>query len=184
VRHGKDFFSTFGERFMSNETKVTLFPQWRQAAEDAAQAFGYGDVIPKEWLIYHFGLEQPKRGTAWDFQKFQFDLLEAMEGFRETMLVEHKMAMENVRGRGYRILQPNEQTAYSMRQFKIAVAREVRKAADLLQNVAANMLTSDEQKQNIEARQKLAAVHSFTRKQTRVPQIAKPSLRRPRSKSS
>jgi len=156
---------------MNEAEKVTLFPQWQQAVEDAAGEFQYGDVITKEWLVEHFGLEQPKRGTAWEFQKFQFELLEAMEGFKERLLVEHKMALENVRGRGYRVLQPSEQTGYSLRQFKIAVAREVRKAADILQNVNASLLTQDEQRENIEARGKLAAIHSFTRKQFRAPRI-------------
>jgi hypothetical protein len=173
ARRGKDFLT--GVHAMSDEGKVTLFPQWRQAAEDAAEKFTYGDVMPKEWLIEHFGLEPPRRGTAADFQKFQFDLLEAMDGFKEALLIEHKMALENVRGRGYRILQPNEQTAYTMRQFRIAVAREVRKAADLLQNVAADMLTQDEQRQNIDARGKLAAVHSFTRKQLDTKKLAAPA---------
>jgi hypothetical protein len=150
---------------MNEEAEVTLYPQWRQAAQDAAELFTYGDVLTKEWLIEHFGLHEPVRGTAVDFQKFQFDLLDSMEGFKETLLVEHKMALENVRGRGYRVLQPNEQTGYTMRQFKMAVAREVRKAANLLQNVAADMLTQDEQRQNIEARGKIAAIHSFARKE-------------------
>jgi hypothetical protein len=146
---------------------VTLFPQWRQAVEDAAEQYTYGDVMTREWLLDRFGLETPKLGTAKDFQKFQLDLLDAMEGFREALLVEHKMALENVRGRGYRILKPNEQTSYTMRQFSRGIAREINKAANILQNIATDLLTQDEQRENIEARGKLAAVHSFSNKTLR-----------------
>lgn len=151
----------------TEEHVVSLFPQWRQAVENASDSYTYGDVIPHEWLIDHFGLEKPKHGTDEQFKKYQFDFLEAMEGFKNAMLVEHHMALENVRGRGYRILHPNEQTDFAIRQYKITMAREVRKAANLLHNIEVSMLTPEEQRENINARGKLAAIQSFTRKQLR-----------------
>jgi hypothetical protein len=149
---------------MQQEPKVTLFPTWRQAAKDAAEQFTYGDMITMDWLHEHFELKPPERGTARQFQAYQFDFLEAIDGFKNTLLGEHKMALQNVRGQGYRIVQPREQTDYGMNQLRTAMQREIRKAAEILHHVDRNLLTDEEWAHNINTRSKIAALASFTQK--------------------
>lgn len=149
--------------------RVTLFPMWKQAVQDAKEQFTYGDMITMDWLNQAFGIKRLERGTAEEFQKQQFDFLAAMDAFRDQLLEEHRMALSNVRGQGYRVLEPKEQTEFAMSEMRRRVRGEIRKAASRLHYVEHTLLSDDERKRNNDAMGKLAALQSFTRKTLRLP---------------
>ena len=144
---------------------VALFPAWKQAGADFVAQFSYGDLVPLDWFYTHFELTQPEYCGREEFNKFQFAFLDAMENLKTLLLQQHSMALANVRGQGYRVLKPAEQTGYAMTKLRDEVRRTLRKAAGILEHVDRNLLSDDERRHNEEARGKLAALHVFNRKQ-------------------
>ena len=156
-------------RKMSNITSITttniqLDPPYKQAVIDSLAVFDYGDLISHRWLYAHLGLPQPQAGSFAEIQKWHFDFLAAMESFREQLLEDHQRALQNERGKGWRIIQPKHQTAVAMTELKSDVSRSLRKAAKVLEHVKHELLTSAESQENAEAKAKLAAIRSFSRK--------------------
>ena len=142
--------------------RLDLFPAWRQAIEDAHQEFTWGDTIPNEWLISRFRLEEPK--TIEEFKRYQFDVLRAMDQFRDGLLTKYKMALKTRRGTGYEIVRPAAQTDHGMDELKRDISRALGKCHRILTNISDRMLDLDEAKHNAEQRAKLAALAAFSRK--------------------
>ena len=145
-------------------TDGKIDPPYLQAVADALGAFTYGDTISFDWLYEHFELAPPTDGTYEDFQQFQFSFLSAMDGFRDELLVEHKMALHNLRGQGYLIVKPKDQTPLAMANCKKDLQKVMRRAAGMLQHIAMDLLTQEEAQENAEARARLAALRTFSRK--------------------
>ena len=133
-----------------------------QAAKDAHKKFNYGDIITKEWLLIAFMMEEPKSGSKSDFDKYSFELMQNMSEFKDLMLFDYKKALANVRGIGYRIVTPKQQTKHAMDNLKAGVGREILKAVDLLTYVNENLLNNDEKRSREEAQMKVAAMMAFS----------------------
>ena len=146
-----------------NSDDFKLDPPYRQAVEDCVHQFHFGDLIEHEWLRQAFEIDFPEKGTRAQFEAMQFAFLEAMDGFRQYLLEHYRMALQNVRGRGYRIVPPHEQTAYAMSELRRQVASDYRKAVMTLSYVQTELLNEAQRQENIEARGKLAAVQAFTK---------------------
>lgn len=146
---------------MKEDNKITFDKIYITAAKEAVEQFDYGDVIPKRWLLNQFALEEPKTGTRKDFEDFAFEYLQNIEGFREEMLVNYQMYLVNIRGKGYMIAHPNQQTDLAMTRLKERVSSELIKARDTLTYVNANLLTDEEVKKRDEAQGKIAAIAAF-----------------------
>ena len=134
------------------------------AAETAYALYTYGSVIPKNWLVSQFCLTQPSHGSKKDFDEFAFEFLQNIEGFKSEMLKSYKMHLESVRGVGYRIVLPKEQTDVAMSRLKDKVSTEIRKAVDVLQNVNENLLELDDLRKRDESIGKIAALSAFQKR--------------------
>jgi hypothetical protein len=136
------------------------------AAMLAAGTFDYGDIIDKTWLMTQFYIEYPDRGTKQDFEKITFEFLQNMEGFRAIMLEEHQMHLLNVRGVGYQIVKPPAQADLAMKTLKENVSKEIHKAVKTLTHINEKYLTHEDIKRRDEHQGRIAAIASFTRKET------------------
>lgn len=146
---------------MSGET--TLDKLYIVAAQKADEQFGYGETITKEWLIENFALQKPTHGTQRDFDVFAFQYMTNVEGFKEEMLIEYKKYLVALRGKGYLIAQPKEQTDYAMVNLRQSVNSEIRKAIKTLNNVNTMLLSDSDIKKRDEAQGKIAAIAAFHR---------------------
>lgn len=135
---------------------VALDPIWVDAAQEAAKAFSYGDVIQHSWLLSALGLNPPAHGTADQFRKYSFDLLQRVEGFKKTMLEDHQMYLSNVKGEGYRIVHLSHQTGHAMRTLQRELRKSVSRAAEALTHINTQLMQLDDFKENAESRAKLA----------------------------
>lgn len=111
----------------------------------------------------NFEIEKPEECDFKTFQSYQFEMLASIDGFRQTLLEQHSMATENVRGKGYRIVKPKEQTQYAEDKFNHDLKNNIRKAFNLLRNVALDMIDEEDKRRNSDAISRLAAVKSFSR---------------------
>jgi len=143
--------------------ETTRYPEFQQAAIEAQDEFDYGRIIPHQWLYDHFKLPQPKHGTFREIEKWHFDFMAAMDGFREMMLIEFQKSLRNVRGKGWLVVEPKDQTSVAMGDFKTAFSRHVKKAFAAITNIAAKFLDTQKQKENSDAIGKLGAIKAFSR---------------------
>lgn len=149
-------------------SEVRLYPAWKQAVQDFLADFKYGDIVPHEWLVKHFGLPLPdERMSAAAFQSRQFEWLSAIEGFKTTLLHEHQVLLQSVRGEGYRWLHPAEQTAAATREFEKEAARAFRQVGSRLRNVRQHELTDDQRRANVDAMAKISHLRGAVRKRLR-----------------
>ena len=143
---------------------MKLHPEWKQAVQDAVGRFSYGDLIPMDWLMDAFGVEPASESMdALTYQKNQFRFLAALEAFKSALLDDHKMALQNVRGSGYRIVQPGEQTAWAEEEGIEEIRRGIRRMAGRLSNVKRAALTDAEQRENLDAIARLSMLKGMVR---------------------
>jgi hypothetical protein len=130
----------------------------------AAAEFTYGGLISKQWLLDHFAMNEPKTGTKKDFEDFAFEFMQNIEGLKWYMLEHHKMYLDSVRGKGYLIIMPNQQSDVAMSNLRKFIYREISKAVSILSNVNYSLLTDDEIRLRDAHQGRLAGLSSFTKK--------------------
>ncbi len=143
---------------------VQLYPAHLEAAAQAVVLFNYGDVISKNWLLENFKIESPETMSRQEFESNAFKFLSMMDAFRTTLLEDHYMCLQSVKGLGYRIVLPKEQTAVTMSKLNETISRKLRRAVKDLAFVNRNLLEQEEIAENDEAKSKLAALSAFSRK--------------------
>lgn len=147
---------------------LRIFPAWKQAVNDFLAEFKYGDIVPHDWLVARFGLPSTdEKMTAATYQARQFEWLASIEGFKATLLNEHQVMLQSVRGEGYRWVPPADQTSVTQRDFEREAGRVFRTAGNRLRNVRVSELTEAQRQENLDAGAKLVALRGMTRKQLR-----------------
>lgn len=137
--------------------ELALHPIWRQAAIVAIESFDYGDIIPLQWIRDHLEIEEPVgMMTVERHRELQFDLLQKVESFKTLMLEEHKRLLVNVRGVGYKIIEPPHQTDAAMKRFQREFHKSLQQAMAALVHIDECALSLDDARDNAEARAKLA----------------------------
>jgi len=134
-----------------------------EVAAQAAKVFSYGDMIPHSWILNAFKLEIPTQGTLDSFRKVQFEILSYTEKFKDELLGVHKMYLKNVRGEGYLVIKPAEQTDTAMDALRTGVRANVQKALTALTNVNEALLSMEEMRYRDEATGKIAALSVFSK---------------------
>lgn len=159
------------------DATVSLDPIWLQAAKDAVLEFGYGELIPREWLQVHLDMPDPAGKVSPDeYRDWAWRWLQRVESFKDCMLRDHKRLLVSVRGTGYRIVRPQEQTGVAMERMASEVRRSMARAMSSLVHINEKMLAMEDAQRNSEARQKLAWLKTVGMKkvdpQKAAPQIA------------
>jgi len=159
----RNFFTK--EAILMAEDTTKIHPIWKNAAVIAASQFSYGDLITFDWMHEHFKIIKPTEGNFDTFQAYQFEMLACIDGFRAEMLEEYKVALENVRGRGYRLVFPKEQTGYAETQFHKDLKRNIRKAVSLLHNIAVEALDAQDRQKNLDALGRIGSLKAMAKNQ-------------------
>lgn len=147
---------------------VQLDPIWLNAAERAHAQFQYGDLIPWEWIRTELEIEPMAEGSYEEFQELQFRTLTLVDQFRAHLLIEHKKALRNIRGAGYLIINPSQQTDAAMNLLAEALVRNIRNATKVLESINFGMLNDRQIQANVEARSRVAAIHAFASSKMKV----------------
>jgi hypothetical protein len=133
------------------------------AAFDSAD-FYPGDIIPMAWFYEHFRVKEPSsRGTIAEFQEEQFRFLGEMDRFQKALAEDYDLALQNVRGEGYRIVPPAEQTEWAMDRAQREFGKALSRAHMRLTHIRLNELTDEQRRQNADAQAKLAAFRTRAR---------------------
>lgn len=123
-----------------------------------SERFKDGDLISHEWLKWALDINQR------DMQENEFLLLERMELFKAELLTVHQVALQNVRGRGYRIVPPAEQARFAAEEAARYMKKGFRKADSLLTHTRRDVLSSDERKRHTDTEIRLASLKGMASK--------------------
>lgn len=118
--------------------------------------FDDGDLLSHEWI--RFALDYKPR------EHNDFVLLERMEAFRHVMLTEHQVALQNVRGEGYRVVPPSQQAEFAAREASRYMQKGFRKADALLTHTRRDQLTDDEARRHTDTEVRMASLRGIMRK--------------------
>lgn len=115
---------------------------WFSLLEEISAKFGNGNLIAHEWLKDKFGFKKPELDeyeSVDDFLKAvelqQFAYMSLVDKLRWDLLKEYKMYIRNIRGEGYEILRPEDQTQYGYDSFVDDVKKAIRLAGLIMNNV-------------------------------------------------
>ncbi|MHC1792129.1 hypothetical protein [Solidesulfovibrio sp.] len=144
--------------------------QFDKGWQNALVAFGSaefkpGDIIPMAWFFEHFRVKDPaSRQTIGEFQEQQFKFMGEMDRFQKALAEDYDLVLQNVRGEGYRIVPPHEQTDFAMDRVQREFSKAISRAHMRLTHVRLAELSDDQRRQNADAQAKLAAFRSQGRK--------------------
>lgn len=146
------------EEFIEEATKPHI-----KVVEILVQSFTYGDVIPNEWLSDVFNLKLPTYGSKKQFDKYAFEFMGMLDGVKKFLLEEHKMYLRNVRGKGYLIVLPKQQSDVAVDILKRSISTEITKAFKAITNVNEALLTNDDILKRDLNHGRVAAIAAFSR---------------------
>lgn len=145
--------------------KTIKLPPWKDAVERFIECeFEHAKPIPHEWFYAAFGLIMPQHcETVNAAQQSQLRYLANMDGLKSALLEEHNIAIRAIRGVGYEIVPPKDQTSWAMTEARADLRKALRVGSSRLAFVQADALTDEQRKENMDARAKL----SFFRRESR-----------------
>ena len=144
---------------------LNLHPAWRQAIRQyIAEGKQPGDTLTHTWLYEAFSLSPLTPETLQvDAAKTQLAFLGQFKRFEDELLHEHQTALRVVRGVGYKILPPKEQTRYGYERGMREIKKGLKRAVVTVSNVNLSMLTVDERRENADTIAKLASLRGMVK---------------------
>lgn len=117
-----------------------------------AEGFKDGDLISHDWLRMTLAINDAAVAAN------AFVIVERLEAFKTVLLDGHQIALQNVRGRGYRVIPPHEQARYAAEEAAKYMAKGLKKADSLLTNTRHAALTEDEKKRHTDTQVRISAL--------------------------
>lgn len=115
---------------------------WEKFLSEIAVGYGDGRLISHEWLKEQFGLKELKIADFDSEEEFleardkqQFAYMTAVEAVRWELLEQESMYMTSVRGDGYRIIRPEDQTQYGYDEFVKDIKKAIKEAFLIMNHV-------------------------------------------------
>ncbi|RUR26811.1 hypothetical protein ELY33_17030 [Vreelandella andesensis] len=123
--------------------------------------FQDGDLVSHDWLRWALDINDQA------VRENEFILLERMDALKTTLLHDHQIALQNVRGRGYRLVPPSEQARYAAEEVSRYMSKGLRKANSLLTHTRLNQLDTDERRRHTDTEIRVAALSGMVEKGNR-----------------
>ena len=144
---------------MIEESEVTYLPPWKNALAILFGPGGYkhGDLVPHTALQDALGLRRPAgRITAEEYESWRLRLVTQVEALSDALLEGRNMCLQSVPGQGYRIVEPERQTALAVKQGQKGLRSALSKMGRRLSFVDRAALTNDQAKENADALARLS----------------------------
>lgn len=162
-RHGTAWLAAAGMPRVSGA--VRLHPAWRHALQMFRQhGFRAGELITHDWLYEAFSIQRPTSSTPKSVaDRAELACLGQFNRLADALLNEDKVALTTVRGLGYRVVPPGDQTGWAEAECRAGMAKVLRQSGERIRNVDLTRLTADQRRENADAQARLAALRSVTR---------------------
>ena len=136
-----------------------IYPDHKQAVIDIlSDGAEPGKLITHEWLDKHLRLDP-------NASDYPFKRMSGVEAFKTQLLIEHKIHLQSVRGKGYMVIAPENQTRSAIEDAMAGIGKSIQRGVLRLTNVDAERLTDDGRKENTDALSRLAALGGMAKKQ-------------------
>lgn len=142
-------------------------PVYLKVVDEILENYTYGDFIKSTWLIESLGVKYKNQMTLKEYSDAQFFILSQTDKLKTHLLERNNMALKNVRGDGYLIIFPKDQSSMAMANIKTAMTREFRKCIKTLAYINLELLESDDIKKLDRDRGNIAALAAYSRKSLR-----------------
>jgi hypothetical protein len=154
-----------------DDDQLMEYPAWREAINRLVKAkrLTPGTLFTHRELYEMFMVKYPEREIPikpTELAKLELQYLAQLKGFETTLLEEHQVALANVKGEGYRIVPPQEQTPWAERQGINEVRKAIRKLANRLTNVDFVQLGTEARKANADALARLGMMGGMIKQVT------------------
>jgi hypothetical protein len=135
-------------------------PLWKEALKKFISTDPKpGDLIRNDWLMSEFGISQPE--TANDYVKSQLEFLQAFTSFKDALLEDYRIDLKPVRGVGYEVVHPKDQTRLALEKRTLNISRELRKMTRSIAFVNVEVLSESERREHTDGMTKAATIQNM-----------------------
>jgi hypothetical protein len=125
--------------------------EWFLLVERIVTEFEIGQLIPHDWLKAMFGIKQldlqffpDMESVRKAIQEQQFLFLQLFERLRKDVLKNHNFYLVNVRGLGYKIIHPKDQTGFAYNQLIEDIKSSFKECGDIMSHVRNNHVDEEQ----------------------------------------
>lgn len=125
--------------------------------------FKDGDLVSHEWLKWALKLPEPQ--TLEEAKRCQFTTLARVEDFKDRLLTERQIALQTVRGEGYRVVPPKEQASFAAETAVGYVEKGLRVGRRIIANTRMGALNTEERRQHDDTAAKMDTFRRMVRRE-------------------
>lgn len=115
-----------------------------------------GDLVSHDWMKFALLIPSPSQDLS--ATDVQFMVLTRVEALKQYLLNERKIAMESIRGRGYRVVPPEEQASFAVDEGLRFIRKGLGRANSILTNTRVEQLTNEEAARHTDMQIKMAGL--------------------------
>lgn len=135
----------------------------KQVAAFIAENLAYDEVILMERFDEILGVTLPKSGELSQIQAAQIERMAVIDQVAKELLKSHSLMLKNVRGEGYKLVVPAQQTKVAMAEGQHKIKKELTKAVRRVTCVRTDELDSAQQREREDALAKLKTIHKMVK---------------------
>jgi len=125
--------------------------------DEAVEQFLAADFVDGDLVSHDYWLHLLEINDA-VMRNNQFVLLERMDAMKTVLLEVHNIALQNVRGRGYRLVPPAEQSRFAAEEASRYIEKGLRKGKRLLDHTRVDALEVEDRKRHTDTQIRMAAL--------------------------
>ena len=144
---------------------LKAYPPYKNALEKIVEVTtddGYGVLFTHEQLLEWMDMKEPQ--TIEEYKKYEFTRMSAIENLKKELLADFNIFLSNEVGKGYRVLEPDEQVTNGVDRYLKKAQRTVLKSMQVLVHVAEDMLSLDNQRLRLRKMERTAFLQAAFRK--------------------
>lgn len=135
----------------------------RAVSEYDTKKYADGDLVSHDWILW--ALDIPPVNSAVSAKEAQFVLLSRFDAFRDYMLIQRKICLQNVRGQGYRVVPPGEQAQVAAEEALRLIRRGLDKGDKILTHARVEKMTTEEANRHTSAQIKIGGLRQMVGRQ-------------------
>jgi len=131
---------------------------WQSLIAIILDKYNVGDMIEHDWLKKKFSLKKPLLQdfkTQEEFEDalniYEFAYMSLVDRLRSDLLENEKYYLKNIRGEGYILLPPKEQTEFAAKKIKYDIKKTLSDGTAILTNIRISELPIEARQQNTDA---------------------------------
>jgi hypothetical protein len=148
--------------------QISILPVSAQATKTIVENYDYGDMVTLTEMYRMLEVEYSDNATREEDKEIEWKRCSRIQDVKDRLLEEYSIMIKNVRGEGYVLVMPKEQTDVSLDDMDNKLKKHMRIATKRLKHVRFDMLSEKKQQQNVSARQRAAGIKSMLRRERKL----------------